>query len=361
MYQYYRLFFGIYAQVLCYDAGRMDEVLPKIIAVVGPTCSGKTGIGIALAQRLGGEIIAADSRTVYRGMDIGTAKPEADVNRELSPIYGGVGLPLRSSEGAKGGGGGDSITSLFSERPRFVHSIPHWGIDLVNPDEPFTVSQFQAYADEKIGEILNRGNVPILVGGTGLYIRAVLDRPNFAGAVPSAEMRRELDGMSDNDLFEEIAERDPDAAATIDEKNRRRLVRALEILRTTGGALADHQAFETPMYDACIIGIDVPREQLYARIDARVDEMIGNGLVDEVRGLLAQYGAECQAMTGIGYRQIVEFFEKKTSLRDAVIRIKYDSHHYAKRQETWFRRDPRVLWVTSVDAALEIADNCLKR
>jgi tRNA dimethylallyltransferase len=160
-------------------------------------------------------------------------------------------------------------------------------------------------------------------------------------------------------VLEEIAARDPDAAAEIDDRNRRRLVRALEILRTTGGTLAEHQEFGAPIYDALQIGIDVPREALYARIDQRVDEMIGYGLVDEVRKLLEQYGPESQAMTGIGYRQIADFFAKKESLRDAVKRIKYDTHHYAKRQETWFRRDPCILWVATIDEAEHAAEHFL--
>ncbi len=327
--------------------------LPQIIAVVGPTCSGKTGIGIALAKHFGGEVICADSRTVYKGMDIGTAKPEADSG--LPPFMGGSRGAIDEGDSILG------IDSLFTSRPRMVESIPHWGIDLVNPDEVFTVSKFQEYADKKIAEIIGRGHVPILVGGTGIYIRAVLDRPNYANAEPDAVLRSELEAMSDNELLEEIASRDPDTASTIDDRNRRRLVRALEILRTTGKTLADRQEFGEPIYDALQIGITKPREQLYAAIDLRVDEMIGKGLVDEVRKLRDQFGDDCPGMTGIGYRQIADFFQKKEQLRDAVIRIKYDSHHYAKRQETWFQRDLRIVWVSDVYEAKEKAHNFLKR
>lgn len=314
----------------------MSEKLPKILVVCGPTCSGKTGVGIALAKAFNGEVIAADSRTVYREMEIGTAKPAADAGSTDFEI-------------------GTGIMGLF-DRPRVVEGVPHWGFDLVDPNETFTVSQFQEYADKKIQDILGRGKLPIVVGGTGLYIRAILDRPNFAGAAPNAELRSELDAMTDNDLLEEIAMRDPDAAASIDDRNRRRLVRALEILRTTGGTLAEHQEFGEPIYDALQIGMDVPREELYARIDQRVDDMIALGLVDEVRSIIAKHGADAQAMTGIGYRQIADFFAKKESLRDAVLRIKYDTHHYAKRQETWFRRDSRVQWVQKERGALRLAE-----
>ena len=320
-------------------------ILPKILIVVGPTACGKTRMGIALAKRFDGEVIAADSRTVYRGMDIGTAKSVPDANPP--PFMG-------ETEGV-------SISNLFAEQPRMVEGVPHWGFDLVEPDEPFSVSDFQAYADKKIAEVVKQGKVPIVVGGTGLYIRAILDRPNFGGATPSAELRAELEEMTDNELLEEIASRDPDAAAAIDDRNRRRLVRALEILRTTGGTLAEHQEFGKPLYDALQIGIAMERETLYMRIDQRVDDMIAQGLIDEVRELMNKYGAESQAMTGIGYRQIADFFAGKEKLREAVLRIKYDSHHYAKRQETWFRRDVRIVWVSTIDEATKLADNFLKR
>jgi tRNA dimethylallyltransferase len=311
----------------------MREKLPKILVICGPTCSGKTGVGIALAKAFDGEIIAADSRTVYRELEIGTAKPVADKV-----------LPLLE-------GGPEGVLSLFAERPRVVEGVPHWGFDLIDPNETFTASEFQAYADQKIADILCRGKLPILVGGTGLYLRAVIDRPNFAGAAPNPALREELEAMTDNDLLEAIALRDPDAAAVIDDQNRRRLIRALEILLTTGGTLAEHRAFGEPMYDTLQIGMDISREDLYVRIDQRVDDMIARGLIDEVRNMITKYGNDAQAMTGIGYRQIGDFFAKKTSLRDAVARIKYDTHHYAKRQETWFRRDARIVWARNVREA----------
>lgn len=334
----------------------MANKLPKIIVVVGPTASGKTGIGIALAKALNGEVIAADSRTIYRGMNIGTAKPDFDAEPQAGASTESHRRNL--DDGGfmiESGAPTLDIQSLFTDRPNFVEGVAHWGFDLVDPNQSFTVAEFQAYADKKIADIVARGKLPIVVGGTGLYIRALLDRPNFAGATPSPELRAELDAMSDNDLLEEIAARDPDAAAVIDDRNRRRLVRALEILRTTGGTLAEHQEFGEPLYDFLEIGIDVPRETLYARIDQRVDDMIGHGLIDEVRKLREQYGDESNALTGIGYRQIFDFFTGKEKLREAVIRIKYDSHHYAKRQETWFRRDSRIQWVATKQEALGAA------
>ncbi|MFZ2681528.1 MAG: tRNA (adenosine(37)-N6)-dimethylallyltransferase MiaA [Patescibacteria group bacterium] len=310
--------------------------LPKILAVVGPTASGKTDIGLALARAFEGEVIAADSRTIYRGLDIGTAKPVGE------RILGG------------------DLKQMAGEKPLMVEGIPHWGLDITDPDKTFSVAEFQAYADIKIAEILERGHVPILVGGTGLYIRAVIDRPNFTAVPPDDTLRVELATLSNAELMTEIAERDPDTAATIDEDNRRRLERAIEILRATGKTLAETQKFDAPRYDALQLGIEIEREVLYARIDERVDGMIAGGLVDEVRELRNKYGTNATAMTGIGYRQICEFLDGKTKLRDAVTRIKFDSHHYAKRQETWFKRDDRIIWVRDAKSAVEVAQKFLQ-
>jgi tRNA dimethylallyltransferase len=303
--------------------------LPKIIAIVGPTASGKTDVGIVVARAVDGEVITADSRTLYRGMSIGTAKPKGTIE------YGTGGLG--------------------EERPLIVDGIPHWGIDLVDPDEAFTAAEFQRYADKKISDILKRGKVPILVGGTGLYISAVIDRPNFSEKPPNPNTRAELALLSDAELLEEIALKDPDAAATIDEKNRRRLERAVEILRESGKTLAEARSHGPKKYDALQIGIDVDREKLYERIDERVSIMVAKGLVNEVRGLKEKYGAEANALTGIGYRQILEFFDGKMPLKDAIARIKFDSHHYAKRQETWFKRDERIQWVKEKREAINLS------
>ena len=314
--------------------------LPKILAVIGPTASGKTDVGIVLARAFGGEVIAADSRTVYRGMDIGTAKPEAQAAAPSA---------LTATD----------FKEMMQEKPRMISDIPHWGFDLRDPDETFTAAEYQAYADQKIGAIRHRFNQPILVGGTGLYIRAVIDRPSFAEVPPDPGLRLELAQKSNEELVEEVAERDPDTASTIDVHNRRRLERAIEILRATGKRMADSRQFDEPKYDALQIGIDVDRDALYARIDARVDAMIAQGLVDEVRSLRARYGDAAPGMTGIGYRQICAFLRNEISLKDAIIAIKSDSRHYAKRQLTWFQRDERIVWVKTVDAAVQKAADFL--
>ena len=311
---------------LCTDMKKIP-----IIAVVGPTASGKTEVGIRLAQAFDGEVICVDSRTVYRGMNIGTAKIQGKQIPETEFL---------------------TIHSLFAEKPIVVDGVAHWGVDLVDPDEAFTVADFKEYAEKKISDIVGRGKLPILVGGTGLYFRALLDGLTLTDVEPDVALRNELDAMSTEALAEMLGALDPDAASTIDVDNRRRLVRAIEIVRTTGEPLAARQQIHDVPYDVLYVGMDVERDELYARIDERVAAMIGGGLIDEARSLYEKYGSTSQAMSGIGYRQLAAFFENKLPLRDAVERIQFDTRHYAKRQLTWFKANPRVHWVTNVKDAI---------
>ena len=313
----------------------------SLIALVGPTASGKSEVGIRLAQAFDGEVLCVDSRTVYKGMDIGTAKIQGKRMSETE---------FRTD-----------IHSLFSPRAVMVDGVPHWGIDLVEPDAPFTVADFKDYAEKKIVDMVSRGKTPILVGGTGLYFRALLDGLTLTDVEPDTALRNELDAMSTEALAEMLGELDPDGASSIDADNRRRLIRAIEIVRTTGEPLAaQQQKSETP-YDACWIGMDVERDELYRRIDERIAAMIAGGLIDEARKLYEKFGSTSQAMSGIGYRQLAAFFEGKMKLRDAVERIQFDTHHYAKRQLTWFKANQRVHWVMDVKDAIAIAREFLKR
>ncbi len=313
----------------------------SLIALVGPTASGKSEVGIRLAQAFDGEVLCVDSRTVYKGMNIGTAKIQG--KRMWAPE-----APT-------------DIHSLFAEKPVMVDGVPHWGIDLVEPDAPFTVADFKDYAEKKIVDMVSRGKTPILVGGTGLYFRALLDGLTLTDVEPDVALRNELDAMSTEALAEMLGELDPDGASSIDADNRRRLIRAIEIVRTTGEPLAaQQQKSETP-YDACWIGMDVERDELYRRIDERIAAMIAGGLIDEARKLYEKFGSTSQAMSGIGYRQLAAFFEGKMKLRDAVERIQFDTHHYAKRQLTWFKANQRVHWVMDVKDAIAIAREFLKR
>ena len=321
---------------------------PKLIVILGPTASGKSQLGIEVARLVAGEIICADSRTLYRGMNIGTAKPvggktpaavvtQADVEEQ--------GIHAAATLGIK---------DLFHEKPYVVDGVPHWGIDILDPDEDFTAADFKAYAEQKIEDMVKRGKVPILLGGTGLYISAVVDNLSFTEGGEDKELRKELEELSAAALEERLKNIDAEAFETIDLANRRRVIRAIEIIETTGKPLREQQTKGEEQYDVLMIGLNVDREVLHERIDERVDRMIAEGLVDEVRGLKETYGCEVNAMTGIGYRQICAFLDGYMKLRDAIDVVKRETRQYAKRQMTWFKRDERIVWVHDPEMAVDI-------
>ncbi|MEK7614988.1 MAG: tRNA (adenosine(37)-N6)-dimethylallyltransferase MiaA [Patescibacteria group bacterium] len=308
--------------------------LPKLISICGPTASGKTGLGIEIAQRFNGEVISVDSRQIYREMNIGTAKVAGD------PIETG-GTLRQMIEGAK---------------PVIVEGVSHWGIDLVDPDTDYSVAEFKEYAEKKIAEIVRRGHVPILVGGTGLWLHALIDNYDLTQTPADPVLRAELEQKTVGDLFAELKRIDPEGAEIIDRDNKRRLVRAVEVTRLTGKPFSQQQTKGIPKYDVLQIGLSVDREVLNERINTRVDEMIANGLVNEVRALEKKYGSKIDSMSGIGYRQICWFFEGKMSLVSAIQEIKQATRQYAKRQMTWFKRDSRIQWVQSKEEVTPLVD-----
>lgn len=332
-------------------------MLPKIIAIVGPTASGKTGVGIEIAKRVGGEVMSVDSRQVYRGMDIGTAKvrPASVIARSEPQASDEV----RRSQTRPLGRAISSIHDLFRDQPVIVDGIPHWGIDLVDPDEDFSVADFKAYAERKIEEIVKRGHTPILVGGTGLWVSALIDNYDLTETAGDPALRVELEARPLGDLFAEFKRLDPVGAEIIDRENKRRVARALEVCKLTGRPFSKQQTKGELKYNVLQIGLSVPREVLNERINDRVDEMIANGLVSEVRRLRDQYGCGIDAMTGIGYRQICAFLEGDTSLAEAIEATKKATRQYAKRQMTWFKRDPRIHWITDTQEAVELASRFL--
>lgn len=295
-------------------------IAPRVLAIVGPTAVGKSLLAEELAVRLGGEIVSADSMQVYRGMDIGTAKPTIDERR-----------------------------------------VPYHLIDVVDPGVPFSAALYQEAARESIAGIAEHGNLPILVGGTGLYVRATIDDWAFprGGQVdnPTRQHYEEVAAeLGAQGLHSLLADRDPASAEIIHPNNVRRVVRALEML-DEGTAYAQQMAgfsARKSIYDVRILGLDMDRGRLYDRIDRRVEDMIDRGLLGEVESLLeAGLRDALTAQQAIGYKELVGVIESGEPLDDAVEAIKKASRRYAKRQLTWFRADPRVRWIDVTDLSLD--------
>jgi tRNA dimethylallyltransferase len=283
----------------------------KLVAIVGPTATGKTALAVALARAVDGEIVGADSRQVYRRMDIGTAKPTPE-ERAL---------------------------------------VPHHLLDVVDPDETFSLAQYLELATAALEDIWARGRQPLLVGGGGQYVWALLEGWTVPRLPPQRELRRSLEERAAQEgaeaLHRELAHIDPRAAVGIDPRNVRRVIRALEVYEATGQPISFWQEKAPPQWDALILGLTCPRHELYRRIDARVDAMIDAGLVDEVQGLLAAgYSSGLPSMSGIGYREVCQYLADEMDLPMAVARIKTATHRLARQQGTWFRRDDeRIRWI----------------
>lgn len=288
-----------------------------LVAIIGPTAVGKTEAALWLSERLAVEVVSADSRQVYRGMNIGTAKPSAE------------------------------------ERSR----LPHHLVDILDPDEPFTLAQYQALAYSAIDDILARGRLPLLVGGTGLYVRAVTEGLRIPTVPPDLDLRRQLftqaGKLGETALHERLRAIDPQAADRIDARNVRRVVRALEVCLKTGRPISSQQHREPPPYQILSIGLTMPRAMLYERVDRRVDRMIQNGLVEEVRKLMARgYGYHLPSMSGLGYRQIGMYLRGEVSLEDAIRLIKRDTRKFIRHQYNWFRpNDENIHWFDLSSAA----------
>ena len=284
---------------------------PRLVAIVGATATGKTALAIELARRLDGEIVNADSRQIYRGMDIGTAKPTA--------------------------------AELALAR--------HWLVDVAAADDDFTLATFLDLARAALADIWQRGKLPIVTGGTGQYVWALLEAWRVPRVPPDRALRAELEALAERDgatvLIEELRRFDPVSAARIDARNVRRIIRAIEVTRATGRPFSEWQRKDMPEFDAAIIGLRVDRDALYARIDARVDAMIASGFVDEVRRLnTAGWGCDLSAMRSIGYREICAHLRGEMTLAAATARIKTETHRLARMQHTWFRDgDERIAWL----------------
>ncbi|ASK63451.1 tRNA (adenosine(37)-N6)-dimethylallyltransferase MiaA [Virgibacillus phasianinus] len=281
----------------------------KVIAIVGPTAVGKTKLSIEIAKQFNGEIISGDSMQIYRGMDIGTAK---------------------ITEGEKLG-------------------IPHYMLDIKDPSDNFSVADFQHHVTDHIETISSKGHLPIIAGGSGLYIQSALYNYNFSNDARdnelTLELEQDLDKFGAAYLHERLQKIDPHQAVKIHPNNHRRLIRAIEIYETTGKTMSAFQAEqkESP-YDPIFIGLEMEREMLYNRINTRIDQMVQNGLLYEVHQLYVRGLEDCQSMRGIGYKEFIPYFKGEYDLDYAIELLKRNSRRFAKRQYTWFKNKMDVAW-----------------
>lgn len=286
-----------------------------LLVLVGPTAVGKTALSVAVAKRIGAEIISGDSMQVYRGMDIGTAKITAD------------------------------------EMDGVIHHL----IDIKEPDEEFSVAEFQQRVDDLVRQIIGRGRLPMLVGGTGLYVRAVVQAYTFTEMEPDPDLRERLRqeeaAHGPGHLHRRLMAVDPAAAARLHPNDTLRLVRALEVYELTGAPISQSQtaAEAEPRYDDLMIGLTMERELLYRRIDQRVDAMLEAGWLQEVRELLRRYDPHLRSMEALGYKELVLYLRGLLTWPETADLVKRNTRRFAKRQFTWFRRDQRIHWIDMTD------------
>jgi len=290
----------------------------RVPVIVGPTAVGKTALSLDLAEALGAEIVSADSRQVYRFMTIGTAKPT----------------------------------------PEELARVPHHFIDVRNPDEYYSAGEYQREAREVIENMLAEGRLPVVVGGSGFYLRALFDglfEPRIADTEVKERIRERIRREGLASVYEELKRVDPEAAARIHPNDEQRIVRALEVYEISGKPMSTffREKPRPASFEGIWIGLERERDELYRRIDERVDQMFAQGLVDEVRDLLQRgYSPELNALRTVGYREVVDYLQGKISLERAIELVKRNSRRYAKRQLTWFRRDLRIHWVRADEGAL---------
>lgn len=298
-----------------------------LIVIVGPTAVGKTSVSIELAKRLNGEIVSADSRLLYRGMNIGTAKPTEEE----------------------------------------MQGLPHHLIDVADPDERWNLAIYQRKAYQIIDAILERGHLPFLVGGTGQYIRSIIEGWNIPPQEPDLALRDALhnwvESIGAEGLHDRLAALDPEAADQIDYRNVRRVVRALEVIFNTGERFSELRRKQECPYAPIILGIDRPREELYERVDQRIEDMLDRGLADEIRELLeAGYSPNLSTMSAIGYGEIIQYLQGEISYEEAIILIKRNTRTFVRRQANWFKPDdPRIHWFEAGDNLVEEMETTIRR
>lgn len=276
----------------------------KVIAIVGATASGKTSYAINLAKEIGGEVVSADSRLVYKGFDIACAKPT-----------------LEEQDG-----------------------IPHYMMDIVEPEFDYSAGLYEQDAKRIVCNILSRGKTPIVAGGTGLYFRVLLENFDLPKVEGDFEYRKKMGEYDKTELFEMLKKQDPISAERIEQNDKKKIIRALEVLHLTGKPMSEIQGIKEPEFDVEWIGCNFPREVLYERINRRVDLMFENGIIEETQNLIKKHGRIGNIVDSIGYKEVLAYLDGVYTLEEAKDKLKQNSRNYAKRQLTWFRKNPNIKW-----------------
>lgn len=302
----------------------------KLIIILGPTASGKSEMALKLARKFGGEIISADSRQIYREMNIATAKPYFLQTKKRNKL-----------------------------KPIIINKIPHYLIDIINPNEDFSVAEYKKSAVKIIHDIRSREKIPILVGGTGLYISAIVDNIEIPKVKPNPALRKKLEKTPIDKLLKQLKKLDIQTFKTIDKNNKRRVIRALEVTISTGKPFSKQREKGRPLFNVMEIGIDISREKLYKKIDQRAEGMVKAGLISETKKLAKKYSYNLPSMSGIGYKQIGIYLRGEITLEKAKELIKFATHQYARRQISWFRKDKRIKWAKNYKQAQKLINKFL--
>jgi len=290
------------------------STIKQLIVILGPTASGKSDLAIKLAKEFNGEIISADSRQIYKEMNIGTAK----------------------------------VTK------KEMNGIPHHLINIINPNQEFTLAQYKELAVKTIKDIQRRNKLAFLVGGTGLYIQSIVDNLQIPEVKPDKKLRDQLEKQTNQKLYDQLKKLDAPALKVINVNNKRRMVRALEVCLSTKKPFSQQRKKGKLLFNTLQIGIKPNKETLERKINQRADKMIQAGLIEEVKNLIKKYGHKPYSMSGIGYKEIISYLENEISLNEAKELIKIHTRQYARRQMSWFRRDKKIKWIKTYPEAKKI-------
>ena len=291
--------------------------MKKLLVIVGPTGTGKTDLGLKLAKKFNGELVSADSRQIYIGMDIGTGK-EIESSK----------YDVKKNKGSW-----------------VVNGIPIHLYDVINPDKTFSVVEYQQEALGKIKEIENKGKLPILVGGTGLYVQAIVEGVNIPKVPPDSKLRAKLESKPLATLVSQLEQVDPKTAIKIDKQNPRRVIRALEVYYSSGQSFSSLEERFKVNFDSVQIGLTAPRDFLYKKVDDQIDDWFRVGFIEEVKKLISDgYDEKLPALTSLGYRQVAMYLKGNLTIEEAKQRIKWEHHGYIRRQFTWFRKRKNIVW-----------------